>query len=269
MKKTFILILLFVLCFIAASLLMGIVAVYAFDGGALADSFRIFVMYSGSFILTIVGLAIFCRAKGWRVPSARPRPEKLNLPLILLALISIIAIDIVFAPLIELLPSANLDALYDMMSGGLWAVVTGVIAAPILEEFLFRGIVQENMVRFSNPFAGIIIASLIFGMVHLIPQQVIMATFSGLVIGTVFYLTGSLATAISIHMLNNGLAYTFFMYFGEEGTFAEIFGFSGATYVVIYGSCVVFLLGMVFLAVVRIKKRFKTERDDSRVADVA
>lgn len=267
MKKSLILILLVVLCYITALLLMSLVFTYVLDdeGG----SFEMFVLYSGGFILTIGGLALFGRALKWYIPSARPRPEILDLPLIVLALISIIAIGIVVEPIINLLPESNLDALYDMMRGGLWAVITGVVAAPILEEVLFRGIIQSNIVNFTSPFAGIIMASLIFGLVHLIPQQVILATLSSLVIGTIYYLTRSLATVISIHMLNNGLAYTFTMYFGEHSSITELFGLTGISYGLFYGICLLFLCGMVFLAVVHVKKRFETYRLDSGVANAA
>ncbi len=268
MKKSLVLILFAVLCFMASTTIMGIVASYLFPENA-TDSLPMFIMYSGTFLMTILSLGFVGRAMRWYVPSPRPRLERIDPALILLAILIIMAIDVVSEPLVALFPQTNLDALYDMMNGGLWAIITGVFAAPILEEFLFRGFIQTNLVRFTNPYIGIALSALIFGTIHLIPQQIITATLAGLVLGSIYYFTHSLATVIVIHLLNNGLAYTFWMYFGEQTTLTELLDINGTTYAILYTVCVLLLILMAFLTLKRLKKQLKRDRMNNGCANIA
>lgn len=266
MKKTIQLILVLLFCLFIANCIMGLMSNYIFPDSA-SNSLITFILYSGSFILTIVGLSIFSRSFNWHRPSPRPRIEKLNLPLLLLAIILIMAIDVVMEPVISLMPESNLDAMYDMMDGGLWSIFTAVIAAPILEEFIFRGYLQKNLVDFLNPYVGIVLASLIFGAIHLIPQQVILASLIAMVIGVIYYLTNSLMTAIAIHILNNGLSYTLTMFFEREAKISEILRLSPQTHTVVYYCCLGLLLVMLYVAIVRISNRIKLHRVDEGVAE--
>lgn len=268
MKRSLILLLALVVSYIAASMLMMVVSQFLLDDPS-TDAFSMFVAYTGTFVLTIVAMSAFGRSMGWNIPSPRPRVEKLNLPLIVLALLMIISIEILLSPLFALMPETDLSSLYDMMRGGLWAVFTGVLAAPILEEFLFRGILQSNLTKFLNPFVAIILASAIFGAVHMIPQQIISATLTAMIIGTIFYLTGSLMTAVVIHMLNNGIAYIQLMYFGEGADLTEaIFG-SDSQFWITYTIAAILIAGMSALGVVRISKRIKVQPTNNRVANSA
>lgn len=261
MKRTLILLLALVISYLAAATVMGVVATYTLDDPSV-DALSMFVVYSGSFLLTIIAMSFFGRAQQWSIPSARPRVEKLNLPLIVLALLMIAAVEILLAPLFAIMSETDLSSLYDMMRGGLWAVFTGVIAAPILEEFLFRGILQTNLTKFTNPYVGIVLASVVFGVVHMIPQQVIAATMSAMIIGTIFYLTGSLMTAVVIHMLNNGVAYLQLMYFGESSDISTLLFSSDTQFWTTYVVCAIFIVGMLALGIKRIAKRREAQKMD-------
>ena len=94
---------------------------------------------------------------------------------------------------------------------GLSHNVVGVISitfvAPILEEVLFRGTIQGYLMRcFKNPYVGIIIASLVFGVFHLNPIQIVYASLLGFILGWIYYRTRSLLPVIIGHILNNSLA---------------------------------------------------------------
>lgn len=103
------------------------------------------------------------------------------------------------------------DSLADEMAG-LSHNVLGVLAiavfAPLLEEVLFRGAIQGYLMRKypSSPWRAIIIASLIFGVIHMNPIQIFYATMLGIVFGWIYYRTGSLVPCIIGHVLNNSLA---------------------------------------------------------------
>ena len=78
---------------------------------------------------------------------------------------------------------------------------------PLLEEVLFRGAIQGALMRyFGRPWPAIIVAALVFGIFHLNPVQVVYATLLGVVLGWIYYRTGSLLSVIVGHVLNNSLA---------------------------------------------------------------
>lgn len=110
----------------------------------------------------------------------------------------------------------NLEVQMAQMAKNICGVLAIAVVGPILEEVLFRGAIQGFLMRkFNNPWVGIVIASAIFGLVHMNPIQVFYAFFLGLVFGWLYYRTGSLMPCIVGHVLNNSLA-AFTMYFGIE-----------------------------------------------------
>lgn len=241
--------------YIAASLLLGML----FGNlEALYDpAFWSFATYVGSFLVTI-GYAVVLRG-GWglEVPSFRPEKWKINPRLVMGGVILMLATGIVLTPLLDKLPDTYIEMLDDYMQGGFWPMLTAVVAAPILEEFLFRGIIQKNLVRRMGPFVGILLGSLIFGGIHLIPQQVVYASCLGLILGTVYYLTGSLNSAIAVHFVNNGLTSLLYMVFGtSDGLERKILG-GGTLWNWAYAISAFLLLAGIWYAVNRIRRQRK------------
>ena len=76
------------------------------------------------------------------------------------------------------------------------------------EEFLFRGVLQNLFSRtFRNPWAGLVVASVIFGFAHIFHapalnwKYVLLATIAGLFYGHVWMKTGSLLPGTLVHAL--------------------------------------------------------------------
>jgi membrane protease YdiL (CAAX protease family) len=76
------------------------------------------------------------------------------------------------------------------------------------EEFLFRGLLQNFLTRtFKNQWAGLIVASAIFGLSHIVHspypnwKYVLLATIAGLFYGHVWMRTGSLFPGTLVHAL--------------------------------------------------------------------
>ena len=110
----------------------------------------------------------------------------------------------------------NLEAQMAQMAKNIFGMFAIAVLGPVLEEVLFRGAIQGFLMRkFNNPWVGIVIASAIFGIVHMNPIQVFYAFFLGLVFGWLYYRTGSLMPCIVGHVLNNSLA-AVTMYFGID-----------------------------------------------------
>ena len=72
----------------------------------------------------------------------------------------------------------------------------------LVEELIFRSILQTKLEQLFNPTTGLIIASLIFGAMHSgysLPLEIIFATSTGLLMGYLFQKTKSLYLITSIH----------------------------------------------------------------------
>lgn len=80
-----------------------------------------------------------------------------------------------------------------------------VIAAPILEETLFRGIICKGLARYNKGFA-VVFSALLFAMAHLNLDQGIPVFGMGLVFAYVYMRSGSLLVPIFMHIVNNFIA---------------------------------------------------------------
>lgn len=82
-------------------------------------------------------------------------------------------------------------------------VMMTVVAAPVVEEYLFRGVLLSGWGMRWGATRAILLSSFIFGVLHLDP---IGAFVFGVALCLIYYHTGSLLLVIVIHVLNNALA---------------------------------------------------------------
>ncbi|MDR2559376.1 MAG: CPBP family intramembrane metalloprotease [Oscillospiraceae bacterium] len=80
-----------------------------------------------------------------------------------------------------------------------------VVAAPVFEEFLCRGIMYDALAPYGNG-AAIIISSLLFGLMHGNLYMLFYTTALGFALGYVRYATGSLFVVTVLHALLNAVA---------------------------------------------------------------
>lgn len=80
------------------------------------------------------------------------------------------------------------------------------IAPGIAEEIFCRGLVQRGIARRAGPVAGILLASLLFGALHVDPVHAAFASVLGLYLGLAAWLAGSTRAPIACHAVNNLLA---------------------------------------------------------------
>lgn len=182
---------------------------------------------------------------------------KLDFVIILWGTIMVLATGVVIEPLLNLFPETYLDRLGNIMAAGGWMMFTSIVIAPIMEEILFRGILQDALMRKYGVFVGILIASAVFGIVHIIPQQVVNAFMIGIVLGYIYYRTGALLPVILIHCINNAISYfTWMLNGGTLLSTREQMG-NDTLYFTVYGiACVLFVIGFVSIAI-RISKEEK------------
>ena len=93
------------------------------------------------------------------------------------------------------------------MSRNVFGIISIAIMAPLVEELLFRGAIQGYMLRKGmKPLHAILIASAIFGIVHMNPIQIPFAFAIGMIFGWLYYRTGSVVPGIVGHFINNSIA---------------------------------------------------------------
>ncbi|ABR47253.1 Abortive infection protein [Alkaliphilus metalliredigens QYMF] len=85
-------------------------------------------------------------------------------------------------------------------------IISVGIAAPFIEEILFRGLVFRELEQKSTIAITIIIQAIIFGAYHLNLAHGIMTTIMGIFLGLSLYWTGSIWAPILIHLTNNLLS---------------------------------------------------------------
>jgi membrane protease YdiL (CAAX protease family) len=89
----------------------------------------------------------------------------------------------------------------------LLGVLLAIALVPaIVEEFLFRGLVQSSLERDSTPLRGAIATGVIFGAFHLNPSSFVPLAVLGVFLGVLAYRSNSLWVPIAAHFMNNATA---------------------------------------------------------------
>uniref|UniRef100_UPI004028D67A lysostaphin resistance A-like protein n=1 Tax=Prevotella sp. TaxID=59823 RepID=UPI004028D67A len=122
-----------------------------------------------------------------------------------------------------------------------WGYVAVGILAPLAEEVVFRGAILRTLLGImskKNHWVAIMISAAIFGAVHCNQAQFINALLMGLLLGWMYYRTGSLVPGILLHWVNNTMAYVLSnimpqsdgklidLFHGDEKTMYYAVGFS-------------------------------------------
>lgn len=84
------------------------------------------------------------------------------------------------------------------------------------EELFFRGWLQGSLTNRSDAWIGILIASVIFGLVHyLSPTYAIYAGLTGIYLGVIYQLSGNLYIVMGIHALYDFIALVYLVRRGK------------------------------------------------------
>ncbi len=113
------------------------------------------------------------------------------------------------------------------MLGSRWGYLAICIFAPLVEELVFRGAILRVLLgSLRSHWAAIILSAVIFSAVHFNPIQMPHAFFLGLLLGWMYYRTGSVIPGIMLHWVNNTVAYAVYNIFPQyhEATVSDLFG---------------------------------------------
>lgn len=139
----------------------------------------------------------------------------------------ILALAIVVEGIVSLIPMPDsvLEFFAKMVQMNLPGFLTVAIAAPILEELIFRGVVLKGFLKRYDPKKAIVWSAVIFGVAHLNPWQFVAAFAVGLVIGYMYWKTQSIWPGIFIHFINNSFSFYLGLKAGDINvSFADFVG---------------------------------------------
>lgn len=108
----------------------------------------------------------------------------------------------------------------DTIGGLLLNLLVIALIPAVGEEMTFRGVIQQSLTRRMNPHIAIILSAAIFSFFHFQFFGFFPRLFLGILLGYMFYITGSLWTSILMHFVNNGAAVTLY-YLGNIGVIED------------------------------------------------
>lgn len=168
-------------------------------------------------MLPTIAFVLWRRHKARRDSGLHFGLRRLNMPMILWGVLLVVASGVVLEPLLAMFPTEAYDNVMQTIGFGGWAIMSTVVAAPILEEVLFRGLIFESVGERFGRGAGLLVSALLFGLIHGVPVQMINAFVVGLILGYIYLRTRSLISVIIIHAVNNAIAYATMVFFGDAG----------------------------------------------------
>lgn len=190
-----------------------IYAIAPTDGGTGTVTLAAMAVASWTCLVGALWMASKLQAVGfWRLYSVQFRwSDLVGIPVGVVA--QVILVPLVYLPLRAIWPSTfDTSALEETAqelvdAAGGWRtvllVVVVVIGAPVVEELVYRGLLQRSATAKWGTFGGLVAASVFFGVIHLRPVELPGLTIAGLVFGFMLLRTGRLGTPIVAHAAFN------------------------------------------------------------------
>jgi membrane protease YdiL (CAAX protease family) len=89
---------------------------------------------------------------------------------------------------------------------GIAGALNACIFGPIIEEICFRGLVLNGLLKTRcRPWLAILISAVAFGLLHGFWANFVTATLFGILVGWLYWHTGSIIPGLIIHVTNNSL----------------------------------------------------------------
>ena len=172
---------------------------------------------NGEYIITntVIFIAAWYYLKARRQPQIimfrlRPVPRRVIPSFVLMALSSAVLLDEIdrLIQLIIHVPeeyAIYLNETFKAVSFGeaILILFGVVIIAPIVEESLFRGFIQQTLERKRDVTKAVLITSMIFALIHFQPWLIIQLLILAVLLGYLAWRWSSIIPAVLVHMANN------------------------------------------------------------------
>lgn len=186
-----------------------------YDAYYIVDSLLYDIGYLASFIVPAIIIRHSLKKKGLLQPL-KQNTGKLTATSLLLIPIGIFVTQLVGYINSIAMSIFGVSEAYSELVGGyefyfgyeivLMFIGTALVPA-VAEEFLFRATVLSNLKPYGKIMA-VVGSSVLFGLMHQNPYQLLYATASGLVLGYAYLKTGSIWCPMLIHFFNNAFSVT-------------------------------------------------------------
>lgn len=208
------------------------------------DLFKDWIIFI-NYVITY-SLVLFVSLKIWNIKKL----DTTHVPLLVFALLAplVIAMLLISEFIISFIPMPDRIAqlFADMIQLDAPGYLTVGIAAPILEELIFRGVILKAFLKKFKPKHAIFWSAFLFGFFHMNPWQFIPAFFIGLVIGWLYYKTKSIWPGLFIHFANNSTSFLMAWKYQDINVgFKDLIN-NSTTYHIILGSAIIIGIGVIF-----------------------
>lgn len=111
-------------------------------------------------------------------------------------------------PIGSLLPTnPTINESFALMENSIiYIIMSTLVVAPLVEEYIFRGVILNKLLNKYSPKVAIILTAILFGALHLNFQQFLVATMIGILYGYVYYRTKSIYLCTICHFFHNTFA---------------------------------------------------------------
>ena len=191
------------------------------------------VLYSAITLTTFIGLK-WCPVSGRYIASK---------PVGVLVVVCILSLALILPStwMLELLPdkwTKNLfEGTFDRLLKSPEGYIVIGLAAPLVEEVVFRGAILRKLLEWMKDSFGeltnqkawiaIAISAMFFAAIHFNPAQIPYAFLGGLLLGWLYYRTGSVVPGMLYHCINNSTAFLLAWMFPDVKTDAHLIEYFG------------------------------------------
>ena len=203
----------------------------------------------------VITLVIFLSFEWCRVSRAYLRSKPYGV--LFWASVAVLGTVIPSEVFLELVPLPDMShgVLGDIL-GSRWGYLAICIFAPLVEEVVFRGAILRVLLEGSSRhWVPIAISAVLFALVHGNPAQMPHAFCIGLLLGWMYYRTGSIIPGIMLHWVNNTLAYVIYNVFPQYQD-AKVIDLFGGNYLKV-SLAIVFSLFIFVPAVLQLHQRMR------------
>ena len=109
---------------------------------------------------------------------------------------------------------------FDMIMSNRWGYLSIGLLAPLSEEIVFRGAILKSLLHAEHlpVWGAIAISAVFFALIHFNPAQMPHAFLIGLLLGWMYWRTGSILPGVAFHWANNSIAYVVYNLYPNPDT---------------------------------------------------
>ena len=232
MRRTICLVLIFLLAQLLSSLavlfffnLPGLLQDGCLEMGVLAESpvaISVSLMLNAAIVWGVMALLRWTDRKSFRLQGH-------GWKVYVIALLGMMPVIFVVNLLLELFALEDWNAAaFGRMACHPLGVLALVLVGPFMEELVFRMGIQRHLMRHRmHPWVAIAVSSVIFGVIHGNPAQIPGAVLFGVVLGWLYWRSGTIWMPVAAHAFNNLVGVATIWFTDSQTTLCDLCGGAG------------------------------------------